>query len=400
MEVIMKSLVKLFVFLSIFSCSIFGMESRADDVNSQLLTAIMQGDLPAVESFVASGADVLNPDFYGVIPIFIAAKNGDKETFDILLSACDKKLPHFYTIYSDYYYGMGIFHYAAQGGNVEIMKSLVEKYGEGNLVEDTHEACPLVLAAWCGKVEMVRYLRQLGHYRRMFLRDTTRGSYGIIKKLVRMLFDKIRADRSLNEISAVLAAEILADSRLSTYCTTPLIEACNRGRTDLVEVLTDLGADPNFSCPEATIRIECGNDFAIAPVSCLTAAFATRQFQVLRMLHSRGLVPSAAELNFMRISLLGGIKAGNVDMVRTFVEIGLDVNLTFDFMGDGNQWNFLILSIYFGRFEITRLLLELGATDTHGTAYNYALQIGRNDIAEIISRYTRALEESRLSEGG
>lgn len=88
-----------------------------------------------------------------------AVGNGDIELVKDLL----KKNADIFAI--DPITGISVVHFAAQGGNVEVMRLLIEHGAESiiNLQAASNTFTPLMVAVWYQNPEMIRYLLSLEH---------------------------------------------------------------------------------------------------------------------------------------------------------------------------------------------------------------------------------------------
>ena len=125
-----------------------------EEVNKALLSAAEEGDVEALKSALAAGADVNAADCDGITSLICAALNGNKEGLKLLIeagadvNAVDGN-------------GTTSLMYAAQDGNEEILKSLIESGADVN-VEDEDGDTALSVAARRRKVSCVEILKAAG----------------------------------------------------------------------------------------------------------------------------------------------------------------------------------------------------------------------------------------------
>ncbi|MBR3927115.1 MAG: ankyrin repeat domain-containing protein [Akkermansia sp.] len=123
-------------------------------VNKALLSAVEEGDVEALKSALAAGADVNAADSEGITSLMRAAESGNEEILKLLIEAgadvnaadCDDITPLIC---------------AAETGNEEILKLLIEAGADVN-VEDVYGETALSVAAARGHVSCVEMLKAAG----------------------------------------------------------------------------------------------------------------------------------------------------------------------------------------------------------------------------------------------
>lgn len=214
------------------------------------------------------------------------------------------------------------------------------------------------------------------------------------------LWTAIALDR-VDELRAMVAAD---RSLLATRMTrnqhrcTPLHHAARKNRPRIVQLLLDLGADPNARDATGATALTTASDVGADPgiVAALLAAGLTpdlltvvnmaRYSEAEAMLRDdpSRLGPDGGDTIALHIS----VSKRNLASIRWLLAHGVDVN------AKRTMWNLnhtaLHMTVESGAIEIARLLLDAGADPNvrddrhHATALGWAEFFGRGDMAELI----------------
>jgi hypothetical protein len=123
--------------------TLFALNSYAADLGEDLLAAVRKGDIAAVRGLLDKGANVNAKSPYGATPLFFAADRGNTEIAKLLIErGADVTI-------KDTYYGASALTWAAEKERTEIIRLLLAKSASG--LEDVLET-----AVEKGNVEMVR----------------------------------------------------------------------------------------------------------------------------------------------------------------------------------------------------------------------------------------------------
>jgi len=273
-------------------------------------------------------------------------------------------------------------HFAAAHGDLETIRLLVEAGADIDGKGDDHGVGVLGWATCFGDVrhEVATYL--LDHGAKLDL--WTAISLDRADDLRAM----VTRDRSL------LAARM---TRNQHRCT-PLHHAVRKNRLRIVQLLLELGADPNArdatGATALTIASEVGADPSIVAAllgaglmpDLLTVVNMARYSEAETMLRDdpSRIGPDGGDTIALHVS----VSKRNLATIRWLLAHGIDVNAKRP-MWDLNH-TALHMTIESGAIEITRLLLDAGADPNvrddrvHATALGWAEFFGRDDMAELI----------------
>lgn len=183
------------------------------------------------------------------------------------------------------------------------------------------------------------------------------------------LFDAVDDNDAIGVANAlVLGAEI---DPVDIYGSTPLMRASSRGQDDVVALLLQYGADPNF----------------VNPIFHTTPLLVASQFGQGDVI--RRLVTAGADLEVTPYGRTRAIHVATMndqpEAIRALAELGADVNAV-DFRPP------LVLAARLGYLECARALLDNGADPLIVfSGRNTAAQVARNfnfpELAELIESY-------------
>lgn len=273
-------------------------------------------------------------------------------------------------------------HFAALHGDMETIRLLVEAGADVDGNGDDHGVGVLGWATCFGEVrqEVATYL--LHHGAKLNLWTATALDRA----------DDLRA--MVAEDRALLAARM---TRNQHRCT-PLHHAVRRNRPRIVQLLLELGADPNArdatGATALTTASEVGADPGIVAAlaaaglkpDLLTVVNMGRYDEAEAMLRDdpSRIGPDGADT----IALHVAVNRRNLATIRWLLAHGIDVN------AKRRMWDInhtaLHMTIESGAIEITRLLLDAGADPNvrddrhHASALGWAEFFGREEMAELI----------------
>jgi ankyrin repeat protein len=273
-------------------------------------------------------------------------------------------------------------HFAAAHGDLETVRLLVEAGADLDGKGDDHGVGVLGWATCFGTVrqEVVSYL--LDHGAKLDL------------------WTAISLDRA-DELRAMVAKDrslLAARMTRNQHRCTPLHHAVRKNRLRIVQLLLELGADPNArdatGASALTTASEVGADPGIVAAllgagltpDLLTAVNMARYSEAEAMLRDdpSRIGPDGGDT----IALHVAVSKRNLATIRWLLAHGIDVNAKRP-MWDINH-TALHMTIESGAIEIARLLLDAGADPNvrddrhHATALGWAEFFGRDEMAELI----------------
>jgi ankyrin repeat protein len=273
-------------------------------------------------------------------------------------------------------------HFAAARGDLETIRLLVEAGADVDGKGDDHGVGVLGWATCFGDVrqEVAAYL--LDHGAKLDL------------------WTAIALDRA-DDLRAMVAADrSLLGARMTRnqHRCTPLHHAVRKNRPRIVQLLLELGADPNArdatGATALTTASEVGADQRIIAAlqkvglmpDLLTAVNLGRYREAETMLRDdpSRIGPDGADTIALHLS----VSKRNLATIRWLLAHGIDVNAKRP-MWDLNH-TALHMTTESGAIEVARLLLDAGADPNvrddrvHATALGWAEFFGRDDMAELI----------------
>lgn len=191
--------------------------------------------------------------------------------------------------------------------------------------------------------------------------NTLRGDYESFSKLelLRLLIEKGARIRPSDLIEACNLGDIDAinlfiangaDVNAQENFTTPIITAVKANHKEVVELLLDAGANPNRLIVVEFVAYDRGRRAATSIVSS-SPPISRNQFEILQLLVNRG-----AEMD---LDLLTACWHGHINAVQLFIEMGADLN--FSSSTDSGPHTPLSEAAEKGQVEIVKLLLDNGA---------------------------------------
>jgi len=273
-------------------------------------------------------------------------------------------------------------HFAAAHGDLETIRLLVEAGADVDGKGDDHGVGVLGWATCFGEVrqEVAAYLLDHG------------------AKL--NLWTAIALDRA-DDLRAMVAGDrslLAARMTRNQHRRTPLHHAVRKNRLRIVQLLLELGADPNARDATGATALTTASEEGVDPgiVAALLAAGLTPDLLTVVNLARYGEAEAMLRDDPSRIGPDGGdtialhvsVSKRNLTTIRWLLAHGIDVN------AKRRMWDLnhtaLHMSIESGAIEIVRLLLDAGADPNvrddrvHATALGWAEFFGRDEIAELI----------------
>ena len=307
-------------------------------------------------------------------------------------------------------------HLAAFRNQHEAVHLLIERGADLDAREFPDNAAPLHFAAMYGDLDMIRLLVEAGAdvdgrgddpgvgilgwatcFRQV--REDV-ADYLISHGATHNIWTAIALDK-VDEVRGMLARnpEILAAQMTrGHHRRTPLHHAAARNRLRIVQVLLELGADPNATdvtgATALTTAVQENADPAIT--SALLAAGAKLDFLTALNLGRHSEAEAMLRDDPARIGPDGrdtialhlAISKRNLDTIRWLLAHGIDVNARRP-IWDCNH-TALHMTVENGEMAIARLLLEAGADPNirddkfNATALGWARHFGREDFAELL----------------
>jgi ankyrin repeat protein len=216
------------------------------DGTTPLHRAVLANDLPAVQKLLRSGANPSAANRYGIIPLSLAATNGNPVIVETLLKAgADPKanLPG----------GQTLLMTAARTGNPDVVKLLLKSGGDPNAKETTNGETALMWAAVENHPEAAKLLIDNGadlnvRSKALEYKNDRFGLEGVLTILPR---GNLTALMYAAREGSAEAARVLADAGANLDLTEPdgataLVLAIINSHYDTAALLLEKGANPNI----------------------------------------------------------------------------------------------------------------------------------------------------------
>ena len=279
-------------------------KAGGSDKDAQLIYAAKGGNLSAVQTLLADGANVNAKDEeYGGTPLWMASMSGHIEVVKLLLEAgadVDAK---------DDRFGSTPLYIASEASNIEVVKLLLEANAGVDATRTGTSA--LHMASQLGHVEIVKQLLEAG------------------------------AD---------------VDAKNSKYGGTPLWMASSKGRTEVVKLLLEAGADV-----DATGRISLGVQWDTG-WSVWSTDIRSMVAETLGKSREAALKASSKTKIVHVTPLFLASQHGHIEVVKLLLEAGADVNIEVK-DPEGVSCTPYIMAKEGGYIEIANLLKGHGAVE-------------------------------------
>lgn len=262
---------------------------------------IMHGDNEIVFALLDAGADPNAEMFNGLFPLYVAAEHGNLPAANKLLEKgadLEKKTPK----------GNTALRNAVEEGHYDMVKFLLDN---GANVEDTNNAGNTIMdaAIYYDRVEITELIKQFISQERSEPSEDQRCDYEVHRNS-RMLLSGILENKATTVREAIAAgADVNARATLNGTKYTPLVQAAVERNLEIVEILLDSGANPNFA--------QMNGETALA-----NAAQNGDYMIALRLLEA-GADPNAKTPVGPALAI-----ASNIAIMQLLVEYGADVNMT------------------------------------------------------------------------
>ena len=255
----------------LFLVSLIPIVAFAQNVNDDLIAAAKRGDVAAVKSLIARGANVNTRTNYGATAL----------------------------------------HFAADRGHLEVIKVLVEAGADVNAKDEFYKFTPTMMAMMHKQKEAVEYLQQVIAARK----DAAPVSPSTSAQSAPAQSPAKTSDPALNEelLSAAKKGEAAtvksllskgADVNAKTrYSQTPLMLAAQQGHIEIVKTLLEAGADMNVT------------DTFYKSVTALSAAADKGHAEIVKLLLEKG-------AKSKETALYVGAQQGHAPVVKVALDAG------------------------------------------------------------------------------
>ena len=273
-------------FVLLFLVSLIPIVVFAQNVNDDLIAAAKLGDVAAVKSLIARGANVNTRTNYGATAL----------------------------------------HFAADRGHLEVIKVLVEAGADVNAKDEFYKFTPTMMAMMHKQKEVVEYLQQVIAARK----DAAPVSPSTSAQSAPAQSTAKTSDPALSEelLSAAKKGDAVAVKSLldkgadvnakTRYSQTPLMFAAQHGHIEIVKTLLEAGADVNVT------------DTFYKSVTALSAAADKGHADIVKLLLEKGAKSKETALYVgaqqghapvVKIALdMGGMSQGTLDRALSFVD--------------------------------------------------------------------------------
>ncbi len=366
-----------------FPLSFVGLRLPPAELKKKILEAAASGDLPHVEQFLASGADVNLRDGRNDTPLIVSSRNGHAEIVRLLISRGAE-------VEAANNSGVTALAAASQGGHAEVVKLLLASSANINS-RNTEGWTPLALACFGGHADVAALLveGQADIKARTSAGDTaltlacSEGHAAIVKLLLARGADinsrdlnggtaLTRASRSGHGeiVKFLLSKSADVTSRGGGYLDRQLMLAVLQGDAKRVKFLVVSGA-------KAESATDSGD-------TALTLAAGLGHVEVVKALLANG---AKADLKAYRdtTALMAAAKTGATDVAKLLIAGGAQVNAK-DQEGDSA----LTCAARQGHGEAVKLLLSkdaaINSTNNEGyTPLMAAAKTNRVDVVKVLT---------------
>jgi ankyrin repeat protein len=310
------------------------------DIDQRLIAAVGRGDVAAVKHLLSVGAPPNARDADGLTALMIAAGRGDEAAVSELLAAgADVHT-------TEPRGGTTALHKACQGGNVNVVRRLVEAGCSVDAAAATTGHTPLWDALWYKYPDVVQFLLDKG------AGLGTKAYYGFT------LEEHIRFEENVNpteearekfrKARAIVEARVRADRQAADR--QQLMAAVTRGDLATVRELLAKGAPVDERSPKQ-------NGFNDLHTPLLVAC-RDGHTEIARELIRAGADVNAVEPTFGAVPLHKSVYNGHAGITQLLAEQpGIDL----DFQGATNGYTPLHDALWHGYRDCARILLQAGA---------------------------------------
>ncbi|XP_046558367.1 putative ankyrin repeat protein RF_0381 [Haliotis rubra] len=362
-------------------------ESRGRDGRTPIMSAAENGHTGVVKLLLSKGCDVTSLDDYGDSILHIACSGGRVDMVTFVLS-----LGHF-DINSRGRFGRTPALVAAEKGHRQVLDFLVCEGGDLSL-KDTEDDDILHVACVGGDVEMVKHILQMN-----VSNINSKGKYGRTPVMLAAEFGHIElfyflvcrggdlmmvddngdsilhvaCGGSVKMVKCLLSIDIIHINSRGCYGNTPIMTAASRGHRAVFELLVKNQAD-------LSLVNEDGNN--VLHVACIHGSASIVNFILLKHvvdINGRG--------KYGRTPVMLAAEFGNSDVFELLVQHGADVTLRDD---DGN--NILHVSCSGDNVKIINVVLVNRMTHINSrghsgrTSLMWAAERGQTGVFDFLVR--------------
>jgi ankyrin repeat protein len=277
--------------------------------------------------------------------------------------------------------GASALHYAAQSGNIQVAKLLIDQGAFINLQSPTHGVTPLMTAVWHRNIDLVEFflnqeninteIRSTFGLKAEELigfgnRENDRKAHQESQKLNHLFRDYYERRRSNSEVSLIF--KILTDQDLS-----------DEEKAGQIRSLINQGADVNTIYPVMSSGNDGHTPLLIAARDGLT--------QIVRILLEAGADQTISDHYMQAVPLHKAAYMGHTNVIRILEKYpGFDEVL--NLQGPFNGYTPLHDAVWHGHFEATEILIQAGArTDLAGLDGNTPLDLAEKYDYKTIVRF-------------
>jgi pectate lyase len=342
---------------------------------SSIHTAAVVGDLARVRAFLENGIDINVKDNQGNTPLHLAAQGGHREVVEFLLS----KDSDVNTRRTGYPAGDTPLHTAVRAGNIDIVELLLRNGADTDVKNESGQT-PLDIALSRNRKDIIELL-------------ISKGADVSSVHLAAYIGD-------LAKVKAFIQEGIDINTKVRQR--TPLHYAAREGRTEIVELLLENGADVNAGAYLNRTAAEFamqGNHNEIVELLVSKGADIPPLHLAIYLkdkAKARRLIEASADVNkrtpYGTTPLDRAVSAGLKSIVELLIEKGADVNVQ-----DNWDWTPLHTAVYSSKDivelkDMVKLLIARGANvnakDGAGrTPLWYAEREGHTEIVELLHKH-------------
>ncbi|KAL3459526.1 ankyrin repeat-containing domain protein [Aspergillus heterothallicus] len=326
---------------------------------SALGWAVLNEHEPIVKLLLSAGANPDVADYRRQTPLSVAAEFGLEDLVSLLLE-------HRAQVDSTDYYGQTPLSFAAKNGHTSVVSRLLDAGADPTLRDSVYGKTSLLWAAEWRHNEIVRLL--LDHEMVDCNDVDTQGQTALLWAV------RTRNQELANELLSLDNIDVRAHDYATKLC--PLAIAAEKGKTALVKLLLDRGADPS--------QIDANGSTPL-----LWAAWAGHKAVVEIFLTLGTVGPDQADSRG-QTPLSWAAERGHHEVVRLLLDHGASLSIK-DSKGRGPAW----WAIWNGQVQVTDLLLSLndplayeadedGWSPIHWAFYNH-----HNSVVDLLRRNNR-----------
>ncbi|XP_065583414.1 ankyrin-1-like [Artemia franciscana] len=339
---------------------IFLLDRGANPNCGECLHLIVQkGRADLCKLLIKSGAELDAANAHGKTPLVTAIKANNLNLVEVLLDRganpnCGECL-----------------HLAVQKGRADLCKLLIKSGAELDAT-NAHGKTPLVTAIKVNNLNLVEILLDRGA-------NPNRGEclHLAVQKgradLCKLLIDKMKSSAEIDAMNA--------------HGKTPLATAIKANNLNLVEILLDRGADPNYGeCLHHAVKKGRVNicklliDFG-AKLDAMNAkkdtplliAIRNNNLELVILLLDRGANPNCGECLHLFV------QKGRADLCKLSIKSGAELDAT-----NAHGKTPLVIAIKANNLNLVKILLDRGADPNCGECLHLAIKIGRVDIVPFL----------------